>query len=488
MKTRKSWIVSGLVFTFVLVCVFPLAATPPPGGGSGNGGQDPPNDSFELYGDLYVVVRDVNGEVISDVNGCPRPIFAIGDDPTPPLGLPGGLECALVPLCGDDPLGLACADETESTTGEVEACDIWDPFPFMVDPDDPDVNPLFAHLQEVHFGRLAVTRSPIDVIDHGYLEAIDRLNHVQQLTGDDGKALPNIKTDPAGRIHYYALNAETGETGWFTIDAPLENIGIYDRIMKYGTLLRVEYVRVDKDLMYIVEEAAPEWDKYVLSEDLASLDPCYLDDPETCDPYDTCDPYYDADSLEACDALLDPTRDDLLVAASALAAAGDKTGAPNTDMLIHVNTYLGINDLSSDPPDYFPYEILLDIPYDRAVQFGEKDPVPLLSTYPDYGLCAHMADRVEDSPCFYVAEVQAYWAAAFRDIPHCTSFNEGLFYAEDPLANVPTMVDIFGASLESKGYDADQLGQAQQIAQAAEDARAIIWHVHNWALPELGDP
>lgn len=484
-KTPKSWLVYALLVAVALPCSSLIAQDKISEGGGNGGGQDPPNDAFELYGDLYIVVRDVNGEVIRDANGCPRPIYAIGSDPAPPVDLPGGLECALVPLCGDDPLGLACLEEIESPTGEVEACDIWDPFQYLVDPDDPDVNPLFEHLQEIHFGRLAVARSPVDVIDHGYLEAIDRLNHVQQLEDENGDPLPNITTDPAGRIHYYALNAETGETGWFTIDAPLENLGIYDRIMKFGALLRVEYIRVDKDLMVIVEEAAPDWNKFVLSKDLASLDPCF--DQEYCNPYDACDPYADADAIEYCDSILDPTRDDLLIAASAIAAAGDKTGFLTTDALIHVNTYLGINDLNSDPAVYFPYDLVLDDPYDRAAQYGENAPVPLLRMYPDISYCDPIVGQLDGYPCFYVAQVQAYEAAAFRDIPHCTSWNTDHFYLEAPIDG-PTIYEIFGTDLESLGYDAEQLGQAQQIAQAAEDARAIIWHIHNWALPELTGP
>ena len=119
---------------------------------------------------------------------------------------------------------------------------MWDPYPYFD-------GSLFDQLQEVHFGRLSSARSPVDVIDHGYLEAINRLNTVQRLEDEYGVVLPDT-TDPAGRLHYYAMNAETGETGWYTIDAPLENLGLYDRIMKYGTLLRVEYIRVDSGHVY----------------------------------------------------------------------------------------------------------------------------------------------------------------------------------------------------------------------------------------------
>ena len=43
-------------------------------GGGGGGGEVP--DTGTLYGDLYVVLRDVNGVPIFDDNGCLQPIAA----------------------------------------------------------------------------------------------------------------------------------------------------------------------------------------------------------------------------------------------------------------------------------------------------------------------------------------------------------------------------------------------------------------------------
>ena len=483
-KTFRLWLVSALLLAIVCPCSTSIAVELGPGSGGPGGGQDPPSDAFELYGDLYVVLRDTNGEVIRDKNTCVRPVFAIEPDPAPPAELPGGLKCALIPLCGDDPNDEACLEAEESTTGEVDLCDVWDPYPLMVDPDDPEVNPLFAYLQEVHFGRLSAARSPVDVIDHGYLEAISRLNGVQRLEDEYGELLPNITTDPAGRIHYYALNAETGETGWFTIDAPLENLGLYDRIMRYGTLFRVVYIRVDNGLMYIVEEREPDWDRYVFSPDLESLHPCdgVL---EPCDPYSVCDPYAYDGAAEDCNDDYDPTWNDVLIAASAFAAAGDKTGTFTTDAMIHINTYLGINDLDTD--SYFPYNAVIDVPYDRFTHFGTRTSVPLLQSYPIDVPCDYGPGILADFPCFYVADVQAYQTATFSDIPHCTAWETDYFYP-DPLDEGPLIETLLGDTLEAKGYDIDSLGAAQQVAQAAEDARAIIWYIHNWSVPELDDP
>ena len=479
-----------VVMAAVAHCSSPRVVQAQGQGGGGPGGQNPPSDAFELYGDLYVIVRDGNGEAIRDLNSCVRPLYAIGADPD----FEGGLECALIPLCGDGVDEGACLESgflLESDDGEVELCDVWDPFPYMPPPDPEEAESVWLeYLQEVHFGRLSVTRSPFDVIDHGYLEAINRLNAVQPLTDAEGEPLPNITTDPGGRLHYYATSTETGETGWFTIDAPLENVGMYDRLMKFGTFLRVEYVRVDKDMAIEVEETAPDWDRYELSDDLKHLHPCWDGvgiDP-ACDPDAICDPYADGSSVHWCDAELDATRDDVLTAASLLAAAGDKTGEPNTDMLIHVNTYLHINHLDLDDPDqahwglpeFFSYEAVLEFdPYDREAQFGAKPAVPLLQIDGD-AVCSSMSPY----PCFSVEEVQVYGAATFRDVPHCTAWNTDFFYP-DELVDGPSAVEIFGDELDALGYPTDGLGPAQQAAQAADDARAIIWYIHNWAVPEL---
>ena len=114
MKTLKIWLVSTVLLALVLPCSTSLAL--PPGGG-GPGGQDPPNDAFELYGDLYVVLRDTNGEAIRDRNDCVRPVFPIGPRFRDPEGVPDGLTCALIPLRGHDPTGEACTEEELKSTG-----------------------------------------------------------------------------------------------------------------------------------------------------------------------------------------------------------------------------------------------------------------------------------------------------------------------------------------------------------------------------------
>ncbi|MFN2195265.1 MAG: hypothetical protein ACK2UW_03985, partial [Anaerolineales bacterium] len=66
-------------FVFVLVLMLsltiPALAGNGPGGPGGGGGDIP--DTGELFGDLYVILRDVNGVPILDGNGCIQPISSI---------------------------------------------------------------------------------------------------------------------------------------------------------------------------------------------------------------------------------------------------------------------------------------------------------------------------------------------------------------------------------------------------------------------------
>ena len=55
-----------------------------PGGGGGGGGGDIP-DTGELYGDLYVILRDVDGVPILDEYGCIQPISGTTDTVTDPV-------------------------------------------------------------------------------------------------------------------------------------------------------------------------------------------------------------------------------------------------------------------------------------------------------------------------------------------------------------------------------------------------------------------
>ena len=163
-----------------------------PGLNPGHGGGSKPDGAGskkgELFGDQLVLYRDLdpsdgggNGEPLLDANGQ---IIPIGYDPTMVLG-------------GDDGL-----------------------FPIYFEADaegDYEIPPvLLPYVQEVELERANVARAPAKVQEKALNSALDKV-----LNADE------IKTDPAGRIMY----SNDGGTTFSTIDAPLENLALYQYLM-----------------------------------------------------------------------------------------------------------------------------------------------------------------------------------------------------------------------------------------------------------------
>lgn len=151
-----------------------------PGGGNQGGS----TQKGGLYGDLWVIVRNDNGEPIlyvwddrdndgelepyEDENGFPQPVAADG---------------SLIPL-------------------------------------DEEGHPIDESLtQEVELGRLNIGRSPTKVTDRALGEALDVLN-----------AATDVDTDAAGRL----MVLVDGE--WKTIDSPVENLALYIDLIQDGTI------------------------------------------------------------------------------------------------------------------------------------------------------------------------------------------------------------------------------------------------------------
>lgn len=137
----------------------------PPGAGTMKG---------DLYGDLYVILRDANGVPILDEFGNVQPIDADGN---------------LIPI----------NEEGEIEVGYEDLA------------------------QEVDFGRLNVGRSPDQVTDQSYAEALATLNSATAIT-----------VDASGRIVVTIDGVQK------TIDSPLENLALYITLMENGYLPGLE--------------------------------------------------------------------------------------------------------------------------------------------------------------------------------------------------------------------------------------------------------
>ena len=145
------------------------------GGGHGGGGGGPPSNKGDLYGDQYVVLRDVdpsdgggNGEAVLDANGQH---ILVGSDGSPIY--------FVMNADGDY---------------EIPA----DRLPFA---------------QTVELERANVARAPESVMDKSLATALAKID-----------AAAVVDTDPAGRIVCDGV----------TIDSPLENLALYKYLMTAG--------------------------------------------------------------------------------------------------------------------------------------------------------------------------------------------------------------------------------------------------------------
>ena len=233
-----------------------------PSGDMGGGNPDAGTPKGDLYGDLYVIVRDpLTGEPVLDDQGRVQLLDAEGN---------------VIPYLSDDP-----EDE-----GFTEVADE-------------------GALQEVEFDRLNLARSPQSVLSHSLDTALDTI---------DMDADGVLEFDASGRIIVVDADGVT-----YTIDSPLENLALYQDAI----------ARLNDD----------------------------IDGNETF-------------TLDQTDSLL--------------AAAASKFGNVSLDMVVYLNTILGLNPEVTDPDTgatTIDYVDLADFSYDRTAAYTNPDGSPVMVTY-----------------------------------------------------------------------------------------------------------
>jgi hypothetical protein len=145
-----------------------------PGGKAGGGTSPDTGGGGDLYGDLFVILRDDQGVPILNEDGYVQPIAADG---------------TLIPI---DEEGAPIDDTL---------------------------------VQEVEIGRTNVARSPDSVLDNRLEEAVLALNDAD-----------SISLDAAGRLVVTTIDEATGEETSKTIDSPLENLALYEALMTDGVI------------------------------------------------------------------------------------------------------------------------------------------------------------------------------------------------------------------------------------------------------------
>ncbi len=271
-------------------------------------------------------------------------------------------------------------------------------------------------VQTVDFGRLNLGRAPDSVLAHAFDEAVNSMNLATEM-----------QIDPAGRIMLKI------DGFWKTIDAPAENLALYIKMMTDGHWITTDTDPISRGQGGGETGGPPEGDgpstepRPVLSDSAISL-LTGLGYPQLGDVSHT---------------VLD--SNELLLAASLLAAAADKSGSLTLDKVIYINSIYGINQVGGLPGEtpgvtYFDF---------RAFTYSRTDL---------YGLERH---SLECGPGFV-------WVLR----PEGSS---GTLWATDCMNILSEVHHLVGSENEN----------VRGFVQAADDALQVIEYIHNYRVPEV---
>ncbi len=288
-----------------------------------------------------------------------------------------------------------------------------------------------SYTQEIEFERINVARAPEDVMARQLEDALIGL-----------AAADCISLDPAGRLLHQTLDINDSDGDGFTddylaktIDSPLQNLAIYKELILKGQ----------------------------------------LGDPAIVLP----EPFATYGFLDT--------------AAKGLGAAASKEGAVNVDLVVYLNQILGLSDEGTTTAldqDGHP-QICID--YRDEVQ-GQI--VMVHKCFLDYSSYKYRRIRtyrylpypayIPDDP----EEAKDGWFEYLAFLRYRVADDEPLFWIKDASILRTVWPDLTTAELGDflRGFIGGNVGG---IAQAADDARAVILFAHNnpipagWATPPL---
>lgn len=216
----------------------------------------------------------------------------------------------------------------------------------------------------VEFGRLNIARSPDSVLEHSLTEALAKL--------DDGVFGDTVTLDPSGRLTVDGV----------TIDSPLENLALYEALLTAPAVDGVVTLSVTTN----VEGTGDVTYTFSVPEDIR-----------------------------------------LDLAASALAAASDKTGDLNVDEVVNISKFLDVDDELA--------ALVGDYTYDRTTTFDGVTVWVLVETSPGV---------------FTATEVSILDSVSFNTLPTVDGDDNGI----------------------------------DRFAQAADDSVQVLEYVHDNALDQ----
>ncbi len=403
-------------------------------GGGGGGGTTPPEipDTGELYGDLYVILRDEDGVPVYDSNGCLQPISTM--DGLVTIGIFGGGTLTIQAFEGE-PFSLAFYTDT---AGDLVECEL--------------TEEMATWVETVDFGRLNLGRAPDSVIAHAFDEAINKMNSATEMY-----------LDPAGRLVLTLVDEVTGDFVDKTIDAPAENLALYKAMMTDGDWYTEDTTPIVKGGLP-TGKGPPEGDgpsaepRPVLSDSaighLADLGFEHLG-------------VANDGVIEAADL----NNPELLLAASLLAAAADKSGTITLDKVIYINFIYGINqdgtlpDGTTEGRTYFDFGAFS---YSRGPTYGGRS-----SGDCDAGWVWVLQPELDTSGSEILNHfvTQCMEILGYENSGHNTAINAVRF------------TDMVEDYTTAPNYPFDT--NVRAFAQAADDALQVIEYIHNYKVPEV---
>jgi hypothetical protein len=493
------------VLTAALVVGVSAVAMAQSRGGGGGGGGNAGTAAGALYGDLYVIERDGAGVPIT--RAVSYTDAETGATVTATCVQPLAAGCGKLPLWGE------CGKTLPTGVLPLPTCtfdaELYDPCAVYESYTD--------QIQEVKFGRESVSRAPATVLDKSYGEALKAINAATE--GECACDVPAegctdpraIKLDPAGRVTL-CLASETDPTAfaWKTIDAPLENLGLYRGVMTNGCLGAVTEETVGEEgVRVVVTTALDPTGIYYLGQSgldhllcqypagylpltLTAAQQWEIDCPVTPDPVGTTPPGCWWEKPQVPDRGASGylpgqgvTREDMLSAAVFLAAGADKTSPVTLDEIVNVNNYVGVNLWSYTrvrkeqvlTVKYFPFKDSGGpngwFAYDRGSDACRPRTVaPLLAASGEDTFVLKSVDVFGGPPDG--VDLSTVGVTVCRD-------GSPLLVPEDgPVVCEQSSDPYYGSGTGQNGC-----GGANWFAQSAEDARKTIWYLHNWRAPEL---
>ncbi len=336
------------------------------------------------------------------------------------------------------------------------------------DPIDPE-----AVVEVDYFGRLSGGRTK---------ERNSRMHFNEVISSI--KVADWVTTDETGRLKMgYECTIEAGMAPacaeWSTVDSPMENLGLYTRLMKYGhfqtdPMEEDKWAHGDPTTMPQYQPALGPEDQSKFDQKLVHL----LFDGGDGGPQ-TCFPGYPADPATFDPLCAGPENlhfQDFLTAANLLAAAANKTGAVTMDLVQYMNR-------------------ILKITLDTEVTVATQNTLPALIR-----VCETTEEPVAGVEPVYTDECNIVEGSATMAAPADERFvdfsvakyrrrsrNESLYVLQ---------IDVSGAWVEvsdlplltwleyANGPSAAKFADIAAFIAASSDALRAIEFVHNYGVPE----